>query len=106
MILGSLMPKAQENTTTDLIYKAIGWLTISLLLLLLLAFIVGGPFRPILKYVGLEIHGFGGVFINCDDPRNMNADFCRPNPDRIKDREEKSDKRMTEPGGLPFTLHN
>jgi hypothetical protein len=100
------MVKKQQNTNWDLINQIIGWVGISLLLLLLLAFVLGGPFRPILGFVGLEIKEFGGVFINCDDPKNEKEDFCRPNPKRIQEREIPSPEKQKGPVDLPFSLNN
>ena len=99
------MVNKKKETNWDLINQVIAWIAVSCLALLLLAFVVGGPFRPILGFVGLEIKSFGGVFINCDDPKNEKADFCRPNPTRLLERQEHPPEKEKGPVDLPFSLN-
>jgi hypothetical protein len=77
---------------------------IGFMLLILLGYVVGGPFRPILTYLGIAPRDAGGVMVDCNDPRYRFKDFCRSNRDRLEEREIPSARTAKGPVDLPFSL--
>lgn len=66
----------------DNVMTALGVIGTFFLLIILFAFLFGGPMTPFLAGMGLEIPEFKGIFINCSDPKNKDDTFCRPLPQR------------------------
>lgn len=98
--------QTNQNRLTSLALQTLGWAGVIILGLILLG-IVGGPtFRPIIQYIGLDLPGYRGIFVDCTLYENRHHDFCKKGGRRVTHGEDPGSLNTIEKGSLPFSLHN
>lgn len=68
---------------TKMVARIAGYLTIGLFSIVLLLFIGGERFAPILEAFGLY-HYERGIYADCSKPFNKNNRFCNPDAPRVE----------------------
>lgn len=94
------------NKTTTIAFQTLGWLGVLFMSLILLGIFGGPTFRPILGYVGLDLTGYRGIFIDCSLYENRRSDFCKPGGRRTVREPDPGSFKQIDKKALPFNLHN
>lgn len=100
------MATPAPNKTSTLAYKTLGWSGIVALALIVLGILGGPTFHPILDFIGLDLIGYRGIFIDCSLYENRKSDFCKPGGRRMTHGADTSSFRQIDKNSLPFNLHN